>query len=103
MPTAGTCSSHCLARSASMLLSTCCPSCPICSARASRAAAPWGKRESSRGAAFALEPVLANVCSQPVWRHQGQGVEGVLQGACDQFQAIERANGGQYMGGVGAL
>ena len=40
---------------------------------------------------------------QPIWDDDGQTIERVTQHRPNTFQAIERADGGQHVGGVAAL
>ena len=43
------------------------------------------------------------VGQQPVWDDDGERIERVAQRGSDTFQAVERTDGGQHVGGVAAL
>jgi hypothetical protein len=53
--------------------------------------------------AIALVPRQGGEPLQPVWGHGGHGVERRTEGFRHEFKTVQHPNGGQHMGGVGAL
>ena len=64
---------------------------------------PWAADTPRPGGAIALEPVGGDPLGQPSRRRLGQAVQRGPQRLADCFQPVEPADGGQDVGGIGAL